>query len=377
MDLAAFEAAVAKGDLPRRFLLFGGREEYLKERVLGQLVAKFVEPGEITDNVFRIDFNDAAPEAFLQQLDSFCFGTGRRLFFLSHPEGLSAAERKKIVSPLASGKAPADVVVIFLSTESDKLTEIGKALEGSCERIDFWPPFANMLPGWISKTALECGARIAQDASDLLLSRIGDDLRLLAHEIEKLAVQAGKNGTITLAMVSGGVAYSRQDTIFDLIEQVGLRRLPEALRILESLLLKGEAPIGIWYMLQKTLRDYRVLHDTAADRPDLMRPVFDALGGLLKIHGKSDYRANQERKRLVSLIQEAVTGCPPFLREALNLKGVMQIGGIALALNYHPRELRRIWPRLLEIDQTMKSSPPSLAFTLETFIFDLISRNRA
>ncbi|MFZ2956153.1 MAG: DNA polymerase III subunit delta [Candidatus Ozemobacteraceae bacterium] len=376
MDLATFEAAVAKGNLPRRFLLFGGREEFLKDRAMAHLVGKFVTPGDTAEAVFRIDFSDAAPEAFLNQLNSFCFGTGRRVFFLQHVEGLSAAERKKVAGPLASGQAPEDVIVVFLSTESDKLTEIGKLLEGTCERIDFWAPFANQLPGWISKTALEAGARIAPEAADLLLTRIGDDLRLLSQEVGKLAMQAGKGGTISLALVTAGVAYMRQDTVFDLIGHIGRRRLPEALRMFESMIHRGEAPQGIWYMIQKTLREYRALHDTASDRPDLLRPVLDALSGLAKLHGKTDFRANQERKTLVANIQEAVAEWPSFLREVLNLKGVMQIGGLAFALNYHPRELRRIWPRLLEIDQLMKSSPPSLPLTLETFLIDLISRNR-
>lgn len=377
MDIADFEAALSRGKLVKRVFLFAGKEEFLKERLLGRMVEKLVDPAEVGENVQRLDFAVVGPEAFIERLNSFSFSSSPRLFFLNHPESLAAAARKKLLAPFLEKAIPSDVIVVFTTTSTPTVGELNKALDEQVDKFDFWPPFANQLPAWIQKEARELGGTIAPDAADLLLEKIGDDLRGLVQELGKLVLQAGKGKPITLAMVREGVAYMRQDTVFDLLEAIGRRRAPEAIGLAESLIQKGEAPIKLWFMIQRQVRDFRLFHDLLVDRPDLLKPVAAHLSGILGLTGKSDFKANQERKRLTGLVQESVGEWPPFLKECLNVGGFNQAGGMAAALNYKRDELVRIWPRLLEVEQALKSSVPSVALVLERFLLELIGPKKA
>ncbi|MGB9594583.1 MAG: DNA polymerase III subunit delta, partial [Anaerolineae bacterium] len=90
------------------------------------------------------------------------------------------------------------------------------------------------LAAWIRARAKAKGARIDAPAVDALLDLIGNDLRLLDSELEKLAAYCGDN-PITLADVRKLVPLAREAVVWDLIDAIAQKRLRAALDTLRRL----------------------------------------------------------------------------------------------------------------------------------------------
>ncbi|NLI76609.1 MAG: DNA polymerase III subunit delta [Candidatus Riflebacteria bacterium] len=372
MDVASLEAAIKARALPKPFYLFAGNEEFLKERTFERMVAALVAPEDLADNVHRLDFAGTPVDDLFAGLGSFTFNESPRLFLLTNVDALPASQRGPFLDRIAATGSFDRSFLVFVSGEAGFAAELGRKLGPRCERIDFWAPFENQMVAWIQKEAREAGAAIGADAAEELLDKTGHDLRLIVQELGKLAIQVGKGGTISPALVEAAVGYLRQDSIFDLLEAVGMRDSGRALRIAENLLHQGQPPLRIWGPVVGTLREYRLLHDLAVDRPDLLQPVIERLRGILRLHGRSDYKSNTERKNLTDQIQQQVAAWPPVLASGL-LANPRKARSLAHAINYTRRDLLDLWPRLIEMDAAFKSSPTNEVLFLQKCLLEIVS----
>ncbi len=371
MDAAAFLTQVRAGKLTGQVFLFAGRESFLKERALEQVKSRFVPPEEQAESYAIIDFEHREAADFQAQLHSFAFSSGRRVFALYQFDKLSSAERKQVYAVLQQ-PLPEDALVFLLTDETPIAAEVVRSLTDAVQKLDFWPPFENQLPAWVRQEAADAGAQMGPEAAQALLERVGNDLRALSQEIGKLALRVGKSGRIGVAEIEAGVRYIRQDSVFDWIEAIGRKDLRRALRIMEGLLMRGEAIQRLWFQLVNTLRDYRLVLDSAADRSDLMQPLLARWQALKRLEGKSDFRANQDRKQIIEEMRPLIEQLPPPLAAALNLHAPHQLRNLVWATGFSAEHLTALWPKMEEIDETLKSSAPNLELVLQRFLIQLL-----
>ena len=372
MDLPAFEVAIKTRSLVKPFYLFSGNDEFLKERTFDLMVSAMVAPEDTAENVLRLDLAQVPVTDLLSTLGNFTFNESPRLFSIVGAEALPPSQRTPLLERFAAAENFDRTYLVFLSGDAALASELGRKLKARCEKIDIWTPFENKMVGWVQKEALEAGAKISSEAAEELLDKTGRDLRLIVQELGKLALQVGKGGAITGALVNASVGYLRQDSVFDLLDAFGLRDAPRALRIAENLLSQGQAPLRIWTSVCNAMREFRLIHDLSFDRPDLLQPVIEKLKGILRLHGKSDYNSNQERKNLVDQIQKLVAAWPKPLADGL-LPNPRKARNLAFALNYTRIELADAWPRLVEMDSTFKSSPGNVLLLLQECLLGIIS----
>lgn len=109
----------------------------------------------------------------------------------------------------------------------------------------FVAPRGPQLEDWLVRRAAAQDAKLAPDAARLLATEVGDNLRLLAMEIDKLATYAGPGGQIRAADVRALTPASRQAKVFDLTDALARRDRTRALALLHELLAAGESPLGI------------------------------------------------------------------------------------------------------------------------------------
>lgn len=83
----------------------------------------------------------------------------------------------------------------------------------------------------VSETLGPLKKKLARDAEVELKNRIGDDLRLLAAELQKLALYAGEKPTITREDVQAIVAPVREEEFFAIAEAVGDGDTAKALQL--------------------------------------------------------------------------------------------------------------------------------------------------
>jgi DNA polymerase-3 subunit delta len=109
----------------------------------------------------------------------------------------------------------------------------------------FTPPRGAQLEEWLVRRAAARDAHLAREAARLLATEAGDDLRLLAHEIDKLSTYAGTGGQIGVEAVRALTPVAHQARVFDLTDALARRDRPRALTLLHELLVAGESPLGI------------------------------------------------------------------------------------------------------------------------------------
>jgi DNA polymerase-3 subunit delta len=135
-----------------------------------------------------------------------------------------------------------------------KLVAAGGREVGGFSRL-FEQPKQDELPQWILKRTQAKGAAISSEAAVMLAGLVGDDLRLLDLEIDKLAVYADGH-QITSREVGLLVSRAREMNIFDLVDCVGRRQVDRALRLLHQLQDDGAEP---FYLLAMLARQVRIL----------------------------------------------------------------------------------------------------------------------
>jgi DNA polymerase-3 subunit delta len=137
------------------------------------------------------------------------------------------------------------VLVLLLGEQLDGSDPLVRAAQRYGQAQIFLPPKGARLEEWLTHRAEHAGARLAPEAARLLMIEVGDDLRVLANEIEKLSVYVGRGGTIEPADVRALTPSSRQAKVFDLTDALARRDRPRALTLLHELLAAGESPLGI------------------------------------------------------------------------------------------------------------------------------------
>lgn len=136
-------------------------------------------------------------------------------------------------------------LVILAGEQLDAASPLLKAAQQHGKVRTFITPKGAALEQWVAKRAEATGATIAPDATRLLIDLIGDNLRLLAHEVEKLSVYVGRGGRIGVEQARALTPEVSQSRIFDLTDALARRDRSRALALLHELLANGEQPLGI------------------------------------------------------------------------------------------------------------------------------------
>jgi DNA polymerase-3 subunit delta len=114
-------------------------------------------------------------------------------------------------------------------------------------------PKSGDLPGWIMRRARAKGGAVSSEAGVLLAALVGDDMRLLDNEVEKLLLYAGDR-QVTTHDVRALVSRARETVIFDLVDCVSRRETDEALKLLHGLLDDLAEPLYLVAMLGRQVR---------------------------------------------------------------------------------------------------------------------------
>jgi len=107
---------------------------------------------------------------------------------------------------------------------------------------------------WIAHRAKAKGAEVTSQAANALIELVGNDLRALDHELEKLAAWANYARPIGLEDVRTLVSAAREADVFALVDALGMRRRQEALRLVERLLAEDKHELYLLTMIARQVR---------------------------------------------------------------------------------------------------------------------------
>lgn len=159
---------------------------------------------------------------------------------------------------------PETTMLIVLAEEPlEASNPLLKAAEQYGKVIQSTVPKGVALEKWISQRARGLQVKITPEAASLLANFIGNNLRLLANELDKLATYVGIEGTITVDEIRQLSAQVQEARIFDLTDALAQRNRKKALNILHDLLADGEPPLKLLSTITTQVRSLLLVKELA------------------------------------------------------------------------------------------------------------------
>ncbi len=208
-----------------------GEDDYQKDDAVRQLVSAAVDPAARDFNLDVRRGADTDGESLSTLLATPPMMAERRTVVIREAESLKKDAKKALDRFLAS---PAPDVLLIMVASADAKPE--KSMPARVTQLPFAPLTGDRLPKWVSHVATtEYGVTITPAAIELLLSSVGSDLRQLATELHKLAGLT-RGSEIDEVAVGEVVGVTRGETITDLLDAVGNRKLTTALELVPVVL---------------------------------------------------------------------------------------------------------------------------------------------
>jgi DNA polymerase III subunit delta len=241
-------AVQAKAFAPVYYLF--GDDDYLKDVAIHDLLAGALDPAsrDFNCDVRRASEMDA--EAVNDVLGTPPMLAERRAVVIRDAGALKKGARAQLDKYLLN---PAPDTLLILTTPAGAKTDA--ALSDAAEALNFAPLSPERVRKWIThhaETVLHIG--IATDAVQLLQQAVGNDLQMLAGELDKCAsYMLGRDAnatTIDTDAVSAVVGVRRGETVTDLLDAVARHDAATAVKLLSHVLGQPKVTaVGVTIML--------------------------------------------------------------------------------------------------------------------------------
>jgi DNA polymerase-3 subunit delta len=254
------------------FYIFHGDEEFVRSEEVSRLKQQIAEDGMGDLNISTLDGQKLELGELMNVCNTMPFLTNRRLIIvenmLQRYEG-QKRRRKRSRSKSDEDDGEIDKLLDYLTRlpdttrllfvedrtlkKSNPVLKQAKAIEDGYVR-EFSAPDGRNLSGWIAHRARAKGAEINRQAVQLLVTFVGDDLRLLDQELEKLAAYVQYQRPIDAQDVKALVSGAQEANIFAMVDSLGMRQGNRAMEQLQRLLDSGANELYLLTMIERQIR---------------------------------------------------------------------------------------------------------------------------
>ena len=160
-------------------------------------------------------------------------------------------------------------VVIFIADELNGVRKMGKFLRDKTAAVEFTRLDDRQLSEMARGKINDAGAEIDQAALTQLIALVGQDVRRLTNEINKLAAAAMPGKKITPELIAALVPNSRELTNFELTDHLVAGRRAQALSTLQKILDDGAEPLALMGLISYNYRRLLMAKDLMSRGADL------------------------------------------------------------------------------------------------------------
>jgi len=244
------------------FYLFHGEDEFSRSETLADFKKKMGDPGLAELNTTVFDGSKVTLSELQHVCDSIPFMAERRLVIV---EGLltrlEPKGQKEYLEKLTQylKRLPESTRLVFVEDRSIGKSNPVHKLALADERghvKEFKPPQRRGLNRWIEERVKKKGGQINTAAVETLAAFVGNDLRLLDQEIEKLVAYVDWARPISEDDVRLLVSYVQEANVFEMVDALGQRDGQRAAKLLHQLLDEGEHPLALLGMI---VRQFRIM----------------------------------------------------------------------------------------------------------------------
>ena len=250
-----------------------GRDDFSRREELSRIKASLDSDGMLSSNTDVLDGRGVTLEQLTGICDTVPFLASHRLvvvegllgrFEVSDRSRRGGARPKRGPGPELERwlalteyvpRLPASTTLVLIDDELSAENHLLQALRAHAEVIEFRVLRPGAVLQWVLDRAARQGLDISPAAARLLAELVGNNLWVLANEMDKLAAYA-QGRRIEGADVRALVSAARDVNVFAMVDAVVERRAPVALRLLRQQVAAG-ADGG--YLLAMVMRQYRLI----------------------------------------------------------------------------------------------------------------------
>lgn len=333
MTYAEFQK-VLKSNRFAPIYLFHGEEDFLIDECVKAVIQKTLAPDLQGFNLDIVYGSKVEVKDVLAHASSFPMMSDRRIVVVREFEKLVTTDTAKELMAGYIDRPLESTCLLLISLEPDFRRKPFTDLKKKAELVECKPLYDNQVPGWISERVGQFGKKIDPEAARLLQAYVGNSLRALQNETDKLFIFVGDKNKIAPEDISAVVGATKGFTIFELQNAIGRKDTKEAVMILEKMLEAGQSSQMIIVMLARFFTQLWKLTDQK-----LRRLPEKEIGSELGVH-------------------------PFFLKQMLEF-----------SRNFTADHIEHNFHALLEADTVLKSTSRDPHLVLDLLIYSLINRS--
>ena len=229
------------------YLLYG-KEKYLIENSIKRIKNAF---GESIKGINYISIDAETISKIVDELSMPAFGYPKKLI-IARNTGLFKKEAKKKQSEIANIRNSINtyitenieeiketVILVFVEDEADK-TDLYGTIDKYGAVCEFSPQKPLELKNRLMQICKAYKVNVNDNTLQYFVECCGTDMQTLINEIRKLIEYVGENGTITKELIDILSIKQIESVIFDLTDNLGQKKVKEALEVLHNLIYAKE-----------------------------------------------------------------------------------------------------------------------------------------
>ena len=246
------------GNFKHCYLLYG-EEPYLVQQYKTRLKNALSVEGD-TMNTSVFSGKDIRPETLIDLSETLPFFAERRVILVEN-----SGFFKKSMEDLASYMAelPETSYFVFVEEEVDKRGKMYKQVKKYGSVVEFKRQTDAVLMQWILGTLKKENKKITRSVMELFLSKTGNDMELIAQELEKLLCYTLEKDVIEAEDVDAICANQISGKIFDMVDAIGRKEQKKALDLYYDLLMLKEPAMRILFLITRHFQILMQLREMA------------------------------------------------------------------------------------------------------------------
>ncbi|MFH0990983.1 MAG: DNA polymerase III subunit delta [bacterium] len=265
MTFSEFKQSLSASALAPLYLFYGTEDFFIDEGIHA-IIELAVTPEMKGFNLDVVYGNKVDAKEVIAHATSFPMMSERRVVVVKEFEKLLIGDTDREIISAYINNPLLSTCFVLVTAEKDFRKKPFNELKKKAVLIECKPFFDNQVPPWIRERIRIAGRQITPEACQLLHAYVGNSLRALQNEIDKLFIFIGERKEITPEDVASVVGATKGFTIFELQNAIGRKDTREAVRILERMLEMGQSPQYIIIMLTKFFTQLWKLYDPAMRR---------------------------------------------------------------------------------------------------------------
>lgn len=239
------EKKLNSGKLEALYLIYG-EEEYLVDKAIKKIKKNF---GELLPGMNYIQIDEESTNDIISNIESPAFGFDKKLIIVKNSGLFKKDGRKKIGSPIQETIASfinenIDIInemvtLVFCEIEVDK-NNVYSAIEKNgiiCECALLNAP---QIISNLKKICQMYKVNLDDSVAQYFLETAGTSMQELINEIRKLIEYTGEGGIITKEAIDNLTTKQVESIIFDLTDNLGMKKTDKAIEVLDNLIYKKE-----------------------------------------------------------------------------------------------------------------------------------------